>query len=504
MIPATDLLFSPIVEDLPSPVLHQTPSKKLPGLRPTGTKVVVTLGPASHSVEVLENLIRAGANVFRLNFSHGNHADHTEVLQNIRTAEKNLGASVAVLQDLCGPKIRLSQVAQQLGPEVQTNQPLTLTTSEHWQQGQRSYDLATNYQPILQDVRVGESILINDGKVRLKVTACCKDHLQTEVIQPGELSIGKGINLPQARLSTPSVTEKDWDDLAWGIHHQVDFVALSFVRQAQDLMQVRDHLDRAGSVTQLIAKIERPEALEDLDDILDWCDGLMVARGDLALETDYARVPLVQKQLIRACRQQNKTVIVATQMLDSMVESATPTRAEVSDIANAILDGTDAVMLSNESAVGKFPVAAVQTMTEVATATESVSTQAFSQQQLPNSSRMSAMAEATRTIAERTHAKAIVVYTQSGYAARHLASLRMNRPIVAVTNLAVTQRQLSLSYGVNAVLLDSLLDRDGFIQTLVNLGSENQWWRTGDSLVFLCSESGCSGDINSLQVVQVD
>lgn len=500
MVPASDLLFSANTDDLQLPVGSGCPNHLQP-LRATGTKVVVTIGPASQSVEMLEKLIQAGANVFRLNFSHGDHEGHSTVLANIRRASQNLKRPVAVLQDLCGPKIRISQLNTDWLEEGQT---VSLTTTEHWNRSEHSFDLATNYEPILQDVQVGEPILINDGKLRLQVKTRAADHLEATVVQGGPISAGKGINLPQARLSTPSVTEKDWDDLSWGIQNQVDFVGLSFVRHAKDLMQVRDHLDRAGSVIQLIAKIERPEALDGIEDILDWCDGIMVARGDLALETDYARVPLVQKQLIQSCRKQNKTVITATQMLDSMVDSAMPTRAEVSDIANAILDGTDAVMLSNESAVGKYPVQAVQTMVDVSAATEPASTAQLSTQSLGCQSRMDAMAQAAQSVADRTQARAVVVYTQSGYAARHMGSLRMNRPVIACTNLAVTQRQLELSYGVHTVLLEQLLDRPQFIHQMIQLGCRSQWWNTGDSVVFLCSEAGCSGDINTIQVVQVD
>lgn len=501
MLPASDLLFSTSTGELAIPVGSDKRSPH--SLSTTSSRIVVTLGPPSQSVDMIEQLIQAGANVFRLNFSHGDHDSHARVLENVRIAARNLSRPVAILQDLCGPKIRLTDVANALNQELRPGQKLQMgVKGRNSPAGQ--WDLATDYEAILTDVRPGNAILINDGKLRLRVIGKQPDCLDVEVEIGGEVSIGKGINLPHSHLSMPSVTQKDWDDLAWGIRNQVDFVALSFVRQAADLIQVRDHLERAGCVSQLLAKIERPEALSDLDEILDWCDGLMVARGDLALETNYAEVPLLQKRLIQSCRERNKTVITATQMLDSMVNHPCPTRAEVSDIANAVLDGTDALMLSNESAAGRYPVQAVSTMKEICQATEATATRSLSQQPLPCNSRMGAMAQAAATLADRTDAAAVVVYTQSGYAARHLSRLRMPRPVIACTNLTVTQRQLALSFGVHPILVEPLMDRECFLQQLMAIGKENHWWRTGDSVVFLCSESGCTGDINCLQVVSAE
>jgi pyruvate kinase len=257
-------------------------------LRSVGTKIVCTLGPATRSVEAIEGLIEAGATVFRLNFSHGTYQQHTEILQNIRAAERKLQTAVGVLQDLCGPKIRLSHIRGGGPLELVEGQILRLTTDQFFELALAGspgdpedavYDLATNYRPILEDLQLGEAVLLNDGRQRLKVVAKRARYLECLVVHGGVISQGKGINLPQAQLSTPSVTQKDWEDLAWGLENRVDFVALSFVRGAEDIIQVRDHLERIGSPIQIIAKIERPEALTNLDGILQWSDGIMVARG---------------------------------------------------------------------------------------------------------------------------------------------------------------------------------------------------------------------------------
>ncbi|MBL8852409.1 MAG: pyruvate kinase [Planctomycetaceae bacterium] len=482
-------------------------------LRFTGTKVVCTLGPATSSVESIKQLIEAGATVFRLNFSHGTHAQHTEALKNIRLAEQQLHTQVAVLQDLCGPKIRVSHTRGDQPLELQVGQRITLTTRQFYEQvvaptalssATPSFDLATNYEPILNDVNVGEPILLNDGRQRLKVISKRATWLECEVIQGGKISKGKGINLPQADLSTPSVTPKDWEDLAWGLEQRVDFVALSFVRSAADIIQVRDHLDRVSSPIQIIAKIERPEALINIEEILQWSDGVMVARGDLAIETDCAQVPLVQKQLIERCRELNKPVITATQLLDSMVDSPMPTRAEVSDIANAVLDGTDALMLSNETAVGQFPQLAVETLMKVSLTTQPVARRKFATQVMPCETRIAAMVQSAAALADRCEASAIAIYTQSGFAARQLSSLRVGCPVIACTNSAVTVRQMGLSYGVNPVMLDAFMDRHSLIPHLVQIGLENHWWSEGDRVVVVASQDGCGGDLNVIQVVTVE
>jgi len=485
-------------------------------LNQVGTKVVCTLGPATSDVESIRGLIQAGASVFRLNFSHGTHQQHDELLEKIRTAARQLDRSVGILQDLGGPKIRLTRLPDDSDVGLAIGQRVCLTTEQHFDSAladafegkptgwaKPKFDMATNYQAILSDLRPGEPILINDGRVRLKVVACHSDHLECEVLHGGLVSRGKGINLPQAHLSTPSVTDKDWADLAWGVKHDVDFIALSFVRDAQDLIAVRDHLERVGSAAQLIAKIERPEALSNIEGILQWSDGIMVARGDLAIETDCAQVPLVQKHLIQRCRELNKPVITATQLLDSMVDSPMPSRAEISDIANAVLDGTDALMLSNETAVGKYPRLAVETVIKVCQATQGLATRRFAAAELPTETRIGSIVQSAAAVAARCQAVAMAVYTQSGFAARHFASLRLDCPVIACTNLEVTRRQMELSYGINPWLLDDFMDRNHLIPHLTQVGLSNQWWGYGDTIVVVASHDGCGGDLNMIQIVTI-
>ena len=327
------------------------------------TKIICTLGPASDSREAIESLLVAGANVVRLNFSHGDHAWHSRVLRLVRDVAAELGLAVAVMQDLCGPKIRVSPIrGGQL--DVEVGDTVRITTEHHLANAgagdeAEDFDLASNYAALLDDVNVGQRILLDDGRIELVAEEKAPGRLTARVLRGGRVLPGKGMNLPGAALSVESVTEKDWQDLDWAISHDVEYVALSFVRHPDDLLRVRNHLDEVGSHIRLIAKIERPEAIQYVEQILAIADGLMVARGDLGVETKLARVPLLQKLLIEQCRSVCKPVITATQMLESMVHESTPTRAEVSDVANAIYDGTDAIMLSGETATGRFPSEAV-------------------------------------------------------------------------------------------------------------------------------------------------
>lgn len=467
------------------------------------TKILCTLGPATSEVEAIERLIEAGARTFRFNFSHGTHDDHSRVLKNLRQAAKNRRVSIAVLQDLCGPKIRISHVRDGLSERPAAGTSIRITTNEHWESLQ-TCDIATGYRQILDDLKEDDYVWINDGKVRLKVQRNEGRFLECVVEQSGQILVGKGINLPNIPLSTPSVTEKDWNDLKWGLENGVDFIALSFVRSETDIIKVRDHLEREGSVAQIISKIERPEALKNIDRIVQWSDGLMVARGDLALETDYFQVPQVQKDLIRRCRAAGKISIVATQLLDSMVDSSVPTRAEVSDIANAVLDGCDAVMLSNESAVGEYPDRAVAVLAEVAQSTETGLVGRKIGEILEDESRLSALVQSASQLAIRTEADLLITYTQSGLIAKKLAALRLPIPVLALTNVPITENQLNLSFGVQARSLDRFLSRSEMIQYVRQEGQRAGWWKEGRQAVFLTSCEGCSGEIDTLQVVRMD
>ena len=331
------------------------------------TKIVATIGPASRSPEMLERLIQAGVNVFRLNFSHGTHEEHFEVIRAARDIAARLHRPVALLQDLSGPKIRTGKVAGN-GVELVKGARLAITTDTSIE-GTAEL-ISTTYEPLPRDVKAGDSILLDDGNLELRVVGVSDGRVLCEVVDGGMLRSHKGMNLPGVALSTPALTEKDRRDLQFGVQHQVDYVAMSFVRRAEDVLEAKALIRSMGEAIPVIAKIEKPEAVDNLESILAATDGVMVARGDLGVELGTEDVPIVQKRIIAMANAAGKVVITATQMLESMIENPRPTRAEASDVANAILDGTDAVMLSGESAVGKYPVETVETMARIADYTE--------------------------------------------------------------------------------------------------------------------------------------
>ena len=454
-------------------------------------------------------MLAAGTNVFRLNFSHSDHDWHTRALRTIREVSDELGRSTAVMQDLCGPKIRLSYVPHE-NYHLEPGQLVRMTTEAiraGWDDGATPlpFDLATNYAALLTDVADGDTLLLNEARVRLCVEGNDGTILSARVRRGGPLSVGKGINLPGVSLSTESMTPKDWVDLEWGIAQEVDFVALSFVRHPDDLVPVRRRLNDAGSRAQLIAKIERPEALDHLQEILDLADGLMVARGDLGLETELARVPLLQKQIIEQCRQAGKPVITATQMLESMIEEPTPTRAEVSDVANAIFDGSDAIMLSAETATGAFPEQAVAVLDRVAQVTEvEVHRSRVPLRATPsNQTLASAIVSSAMSAALNLGASRVVVYSQSGLTARLMASSRMPVPVVAVTNVPATYRQLNLSYGVCPVLLPHVVDLTQLLGEMDQLARSEGWGEAGDVLVVVSALDGRDGHIDTLHIHRI-
>jgi pyruvate kinase len=468
------------------------------------TKIVATVGPACATVEKLQALMLAGVNVFRLNFSHSEHAWHERMLMMIRGAARELELPIAVLQDLCGPKIRLSRVPHD-NYTVREGDPVRITTEDRLRlhgEGAIEFDIASTYSALIRDVEPGRKLLLDDGKLELEVESKDTHTLLTRVLRGGVINRGKGMNMPGSELSTECVTEKDWRDLEWGIKHGVDYVALSFVRKPEDLVGVRTRLDDTGSSALLIAKIERPEAINHVNQILELADGLMVARGDLGLETDLARVPLLQKSLIELCRRVGKPVITATQMLESMVTEATPTRAEVSDIANAIYDGTDAIMLSAETATGKYPEAAVAVIDRVARATESHLDlhSAFNRRRAASTNVSTALCDGAVATALNLDARRVVVYSQSGQTARLLSRSRLPMNVVAVTNSPNTYRQLALSYGVSPVYLPEVTDLPQLLIEMDRLVVEESWGTPGDNLVIVSSLDGRDGHIDTLHV----
>ena len=474
--------------------------------QPRNTKIVCTVGPASCSLDQIRGLIAAGANVFRLNFSHGDHTWHDAVLEHIRRASSDLRLPVAVLQDLCGPKIRLSQV---LRPEhvVVPGDLLRISTDSYLSGMSPSArtqhcDITSTYPSLLDDVQPGHRILLDDGRVELLVQEKVRGALVARVLRGGAIQPGKGMNMPGVTLSAASVTSKDWHDLEWGISRGVDFVALSFVRHPSDLVAVHQRLEAAGSLIRLIAKIERPEAIAHIEAILDLADGLMVARGDLGVETELAQVPLLQKLLIQRCQQLGKPVITATQMLESMVHDSSPTRAEVSDVANAIYDGSDAIMLSAETATGRFPQEAVSVLNKVALVTEadvSGRRPSVALGTLENSAAV-AIAEGAASTAIRLRARRVVVYSQSGLTARLMARHRLPMPVMAVTNHEVTYRQMSLLYGVNPVLMPHVVDLPQLLKEVDQLAHHQGWGQPGEALVIVSALDGRDGNTDTLHV----
>ncbi len=417
------------------------------------TKIVCTIGPATNSEELLERLMRAGMNVARLNFSHGKQQDHALVIERLRTLSDRLGCSIAILQDLQGPKIRVGSLEHGQPVTLVDGAKVTITIRDIPGTAEM---ISTTYQALPQDVKVDDCILLDDGLLELRVLDKDETTVQCVVVHGGILKEHKGINLPGVAVSTPALTEKDRDDLRFGIRHGVDYVALSFVRKPEDVLEAKSYIRQfqaemggknAPVPVPLIAKLEKPEAVAHLDAILEVVDGVMVARGDLGVEMAPEKVPLIQKQIIAKCNDLGLPVITATQMLESMITNPRPTRAEASDVANSILDGTDAIMLSAETATGTYPIEAVQMMVRIALATEAGNSTA----RQPHCQRLSqahAVSHAARALSEEASVQAIVVFTRSGASAHLISKDRPRVPIVAYTPSEHVYRQLSLWWGV--------------------------------------------------------
>jgi len=418
------------------------------------TKIIATLGPASAGETVLRELIAAGVDVFRLNFSHGTHESHAVAIEKVRQAATNAGRIVALLQDLSGPKIRIGKLRGG-GPVTLTEgEALSIVVGDIEGDAQR---VSTTYADLPKGVHAGDTLLLDDGKLELRVKKVAGDEIETVVVEGGPLGEHKGINVPSVELPTTGLTAKDIDDLHFGVRAGVDYVALSFVQNAAVLRQAREEIQKAGgSPIPLIAKLERPEAISRLEEILGASDAVMVARGDLGLELPLERVPRIQKDVTRWARALQVPVIVATQVLESMRTEPRPTRAEVSDAANAVDDGVDAIMLSGETAAGAYPVRAVQTLDLVIREAESMPSSRLSQLERPRllSGHQHAVCEAAVTLAERGDAAAIVAITRGGTTARVLSALRTRVPIFAATDQPEIARRLALSWGVVPVLTE--------------------------------------------------
>ncbi|ALC18285.1 pyruvate kinase [Desulfuromonas soudanensis] len=466
------------------------------------TKIVATIGPACDSEEMLRALMEAGAEVFRLNFSHGAQEGKGELIRRIREISRLRQRAVAILGDLQGPKIRAGQMD---GGEVslRTGEEVTITTRNVL--GTRTL-IPTTYDKLPGDVLVGDRILLDDGLLELAVLAISGDEVRCRIVEGGVLKDRKGINLPGVKVSSPALTAKDRDDLQFCIGEGIDYVALSFVRSATDVQELRDLLQAAGSEIRIISKIEKPEAVADFDAILEASDGIMVARGDLGVEMSPEKVPLIQKRIIRKCNAAGKPVITATQMLESMIEHPRPTRAEISDVANAILDGTDAVMLSAETASGKYPVEAVSVMVRVATDIEGDRTlhEGYYHpsplvQRFP--SLPEAIGQAACRVAENTGAAAILAFTQTGSTAALVAKYRPALPIYAVTPSQRVRRQLALYAGVRSLRVDIEGDTEAQIRAVEEAVLAAGVLQRGDVVVItMGSPVSAPGTTNLLKV----
>ena len=468
-------------------------------------KIVATLGPASSSAEVMEQLITAGMDVARRNFSHGRHEDHARSLERLRAACRHLERPVTALQDLQGPKIRTGPLkAGRAGAILVPGGQLVITTAGEVLGDQAL--VSTTYVHLAEDVKPGDRILIDDGLLELRVLETDGVQVRTEVVEGGVLGEHKGINLPGVALRTEAMSDKDKADLAFGLAHGIDVVALSFVRSAEDVRLCRQLMEKAGRVVPIVAKIEKPEALDAIDEILEAADGLMVARGDLGVEILPERVPGLQKLLCRKANLAGKPVIIATQMLNSMIDHPRPTRAEASDVANGIWDGADAVMLSGETASGRHPLLAIQMMDRIVREAEA-NLPERSSPEVAGDGRASfneVTASAACRAAEASGAKAIVCFTLSGTTARLLAHFRPRVPIIAFSPDQATRRRCALYWGVVPRIMEPVKNADLMAEAVAERLVEDGYARPGDRIVLVYgSPMGIAGQTNSIRFHQI-
>jgi pyruvate kinase len=454
--------------------MSQLPFKK--------TKILATIGPASNNYEMIKSLALAGANVFRLNFSHGSHEVHKEVINIIRQVNKEMNCHLGILQDLQGPKIRVGEVENN-GVEIKPGDKITITSDPVV--GTSSL-VSTVYKNLPQDVQTGEHILIDDGNLEVVVDDTDGKKVNCTVIHGGILKSRKGINLPNTKVSAPSLTEKDIEDLQFGLEQDVDWIALSFVRSAEDILDLRNRIQAAGKHCKIVAKIEKPEALENIDSIIEATDAIMVARGDLGVEVPMEIVPLWQKKMVEKCKIACKPVIIATQMMESMIQNPRPTRAETNDVANAVLDGADAVMLSAETASGKYPVNAVKAMTSIITYLEEnadIYHHLYKiDEDAPTFLGNNLILMASR-LSRNVKAKAIVGITSSGFTGFRLASHRPLANIFVFTRNQKLLTQMSLVWGVRAYYYESQVSTDATFEDIENTLKNDGHVASGDVIV---------------------
>lgn len=465
------------------------------------TKIIATLGPSCNKPDVLEPMIDHGVDIFRLNFSHGTldgHAQSLKTLNDVRTQHRH---TTAVMGDLCGPKIRIGRIQ----PDGETLTEGDEVCIVHGDEQGNIDRFSTNYECFSKDVEVGQRVFIDDGQIALRVIRKDGDQTVCKVIVGGPLHSNKGINLPDTTISIPSITERDWECVDWAIQHKVDFLALSFVRSAEEINLLKSHLSKAGADIKVVAKIETPQALTHLESIIQASDAILVARGDLGVEMDLAEVPIIQKKITLICRRLGKPVIVATQMLQSMIGSPVATRAEVSDVANAIMDLTDAVMLSGETAVGKYPLKAADTIRRIASVTENFVDKDKDIQrrtiETDESALTTTIAHSVGIIVKDISAKLVAVWSQTGTTVRLLSKERINAPILALSSDQQTCNQMSLHYGViprcqpipeNIIEFSQIVDR--YI-------IDRKWAQVGEKVVLVVGQRiGIAGATNAVIV----
>ncbi len=466
------------------------------------TKILATVGPSSHDVQSLEKLIRAGVNVFRLNFSHGSHEDHEKALKNIRTAMSNCGWVVGVLQDICGPKVRVGALKENFKLKAGDKLVFMREEIEGYQESEDRYVLSINQPSILGLMKEGEYIYLYDGRIRVKVDEVSDDAVMGTVENEGTLASNKGVNFPNTKININVITEKDKEDMLWGIKNQVDFMAISFVQNAEDMRKARAILDEHGGMQELIAKIEKFDAVENIDEILKESDGLMVARGDLGIEVPYYTVPTIQKTLIKKANAEAKPVITATQMLLSMTDNEVATRAEISDVANAVLDGTDAVMLSEETAIGQNPALAVETMSNTIIQAETVY-RYNKLHEYPNRDDKDIIDLATTHLATKLESNGILALTTSGMSAKKMARYRPSVDILAITHNEKIARRLTLVWGVAPAFSVRKNKFELMVSEVMNKGLDSGFIKKENTYIITAGDPvGVPGTTNNIRILK--
>ena len=465
------------------------------------TKIICTIGPSSETKETLKELLKSGMNMMRLNFSHGNYEEHKEKIDNFRAAQIETGIRAALMLDIKGPKIRTTKLKDGKNVNIVSGQEFIITTDKSVIGNEKM--VAVTYEDIIQDVKIGEKLLIDDGLLQFSIKEIIGNKIICIALNNGELGENKGVNLPKAKVSLPAISEKDKNDLIFGCQQGVDYVAASFIRKADDVKDVRKVLDENGGKNILIiSKIETQEGIDNFDEILKVSDGIMVARGDLGVEIPIEDVPIAQKMMIEKCNAAGKVVITATQMLDSMIKNPRPTRAEVNDVANAILDGTDCIMLSGESANGKYPVEAVRVMTRISEKIDPlVSKKNYFTE---NMTITTAVTKGTAEISESLGTKVIVVATQSGRAARDMRRYFPKAEIVAITNNEKTANQLLIVRGITPFIDGQPESLDSFFQLAEKVSVDLKLATKDDVIIANCGESIFKvGTTNSIKLIKI-